>query len=118
MPEGYLPILVMLIVATGFAGIALGVPTLFGPRRDNQAKNEPYETGMLPLGDVRRRFPVQFYMVAVLYILFDVEVILLYPWAVMLHQLRWFGLAEMAVFLIILLVGFFYAWKNDAFNWL
>lgn len=118
MPEGYLPILVMLIIATGFAGIALGVPALFGPRRDNPAKNEPYETGMLPFGDTRRRFPVQFYMVAVLYILFDVEVILLYPWAVMLHQLRWFGLAEMAVFLIILLVGFFYAWKNDAFKWL
>ncbi len=118
MSEGYLPILVMLIVAAGFAAIALGVPALLGPRRNNPAKNEPYETGMLPYGDTRGRFPVQFYIVAVLYILFDVEVILLYPWAVWLHQLRWFGIAEMAVFLIILLVGFYYAWKNGAFKWL
>ncbi len=118
MPEGYLPILVMLIIATGFAGIALGVPALLGPRRDIPAKNEPYETGMLPYKDARRRFPVQYYVVAVLYILFDVEVILLYPWAVTLHLLRWFGIAEMAVFLVILLVGFIYAWKNDAFHWL
>ncbi len=118
MPEGYLPILVMLIVATGFAGIALGVPAFLGPRRDNPAKNEPYETGMLPFADARRRFPVQYYVVAVLYILFDVEVILLYPWAVALNKLRWFGIGEMVVFLIILLVGFVYAWKNDAFKWM
>lgn len=117
MPEGYLPILVMLVIATGFAGIALGVPALLGPRRDNPAKNEAYETGMLPLGDARRRFPVQFYVIAVLFILFDVEVILMYPWAVILHQLRWFGLIEMMIFLIILLVGFVYAVKNDALRW-
>ncbi len=118
MPESYLPILIMLIIATGFAGIALGVPSFLGPRRNNPAKNEPYETGMLPFGEARRRFPVQFYVVAVLFILFDVEVILMYPWAVVLHQLRWFGLLEMVIFLIILFVGFVYAWKNDAFKWL
>ncbi len=118
MPEGYLPILVMLVIATGFAGIALGVPALLGPRRPNPAKDEPYETGMLPLGDARRRFPVQFYVVAVLFILFDVEVILMYPWAVAMQQLRWFGIIEMAIFIIILLVGFVYAWKNDAFKWM
>ena len=117
MSEGYLPILVMLIIATGFAGIALGVPAILGPRRHNPAKDEPYESGMLPYGDARRRFPVQFYLVAVLFILFDVETILLYPWAVSLRKLGVFGLIEMAVFLIILLVGFFYAWKNDAFKW-
>ncbi len=118
MPEGYLPILVMLVIATGFAGIALGVPALLGPRRPNPAKDEPYETGMLPFGDARRRFPVQFYVVAVLFILFDVEVILMYPWAVAMQQLRWFGIIEMAIFIIILLVGFVYAWKNDAFKWM
>ena len=118
MPEGYLPILVMLVVATGFAGIALGVPALLGPRRDNPAKNEAYETGMLPLGDARRRFPVQFYVIAVLFILFDVEVILMYPWAVSARKLGVFGLVEMAIFIMILLVGFIYAWKNDAFKWL
>ncbi len=118
MPEGYLPILVMLVIATGFAGIALGVPALLGPRRPNPAKDEPYETGMLPFGDARRRFPVQFYVVAVLFILFDVEVILMYPWAAAMQQLRWFGIIEMAIFIIILLVGFIYAWKNDAFKWM
>ncbi len=118
MPEGYLPILVMLVIATGFAGIALGVPALLGPRRPNPAKDEPYETGMLPFGDARRRFPVQFYVVAVLFILVDVEVILMYPWAAALQQLRWFGIIEMAIFIAILLVGFVYAWKNDAFKWM
>jgi NADH-quinone oxidoreductase subunit A len=117
MPEGYLPILVMLVVATGFAMIALGVPALLGPRRPNPAKDSAYESGMLPYGEARRRFPVQFYLVAVLFILFDVETILLYPWAVSLRKLGVFGLAEMAVFMVILLVGFIYAWKNDAFKW-
>ena len=117
MPEGYLPILVMLVVATGFAAIALGRAALLGPRRPNPAKDEPYESGMLPYGDARRRFPVQFYVIAVLFILFDVEIILLYPWAVIAHQLGVFGLIEMAIFLVILLVGFVYAWKNDAFKW-
>ncbi len=117
MPEGYLPILVMLIIATGFAGIAMGAPVLLGPRRDNPAKNVPYETGMLPYGDARRRFPVQYYVVAVLFILFDVEVILMYPWAVALRQLGPFGLIEMGIFIVILLVGFTYAWKSGAFKW-
>ena len=89
MPEGYLPILVMVVVAFGFAAIALGVSALLGPRRHNSAKNEPYESGILPFGDAKRRFPVQFYVVAVLFILFDVEVILMYPWAV---AARKFGL--------------------------
>jgi NADH-quinone oxidoreductase subunit A len=118
MPEGYLPILVMLVVASGFAAMALGVPALLGPRHKSAVKDETYEAGMKPMGDARRRFPVQFYLVGVLYILFDVETILLYPWAVSVRALGLFGLAEMAVFLAILLVGFVYAWKNDAFKWL
>jgi NADH-quinone oxidoreductase subunit A len=118
MPEGYLPILVMLIVAGAFAVIALVVPALLGPRRYTRAKNEPYESGMLPFGDAKRRFPIQFYVVAVLFILFDVEVIMMYPWAVAARQLGLFGLIEVGVFLVILLVGFIYAWKNGAFKWL
>lgn len=117
MPEGYLPILVMVIVAFAFAAIALTASALLGPRRHNQAKDEAYESGILPFGDAKRRFPVQFYMVAVLFILFDVEVILMYPWAVVARKLGLFGLVEMALFLVILLVGFIYAWKNDAFKW-
>jgi NADH-quinone oxidoreductase subunit A len=117
MPEGYLPILIMVIVASAFAAIALSVSALLGPRKTNLAKDEPYESGMLPVGDAKRRFPVQFYMVAVLFILFDVEVILMYPWAMAARKLGLFGLIEMAIFIVILFVGFVYAWKNDAFKW-
>ena len=97
--------------------IALGASALLGPRRRNSAKDEPYESGILPFGDAKRRFPVQFYIVAVLFILFDVEVILMYPWAVAARKLGLFGLIEMVIFVAILLVGFVYAWKNDAFKW-
>ena len=72
---------------------------------------------MLPYSDARRRFPVQYYVVAVLFILFDIEVIFLYPWAVILRQLKLFGLIEMGVFLVILLVGFFYVWRKGALDW-
>lgn len=118
MPAGYLPILVMVVVAFGFAAIALGASALLGPKRHNPAKAEPYESGILPFGDAKRRFPVQFYVVAVLFILFDVEVILMYPWAVAARKLGLFGLIEMALFIVILLVGFIYAWKNHAFKWM
>lgn len=117
MPEGYLPILVMVVVAFGFAAIALGVSAVLGPKRHNPVKHEPYESGILPFGDAKRRFPVQFYLVAVLFILFDVEVILMVPWAVAARKLGLFGLIEMAIFVVILLVGFVVAWKNDAFKW-
>jgi NADH-quinone oxidoreductase subunit A len=118
MPEGYLPILVMMVVAGGFAAIALIVSAILGPKRYNQAKNEPYESGILPFGDARQRFPIQFYVIAVLFILFDVEVVLMYPWAVAARKLGVFGLVEMGIFVAILLVGFVYAWKNHAFEWL
>ena len=117
MPEGYLPILVMVVIAGAFSVIALTASALLGPRRYNKAKDEPYESGILPFGDAKRRFPVQFYVIAVLFILFDVEVILMYPWAVSARKLGVFGLVEMAIFLVILLVGFVYAWKNDTFKW-
>jgi len=117
MPEGYLPILVMVVIAGAFSVIALTASALLGPRRYNKAKDEPYESGILPFGDAKRRFPVQFYVIAVLFILFDVEVILMYPWAVSARKLGVFGLVEMTIFLVILLVGFVYAWKNDAFKW-
>jgi NADH-quinone oxidoreductase subunit A len=117
MPEGYLPILVMVVIAGAFSVIALTASALLGPRRYNKAKDAPYESGILPFGDAKRRFPVQFYVIAVLFILFDVEVILMYPWAVSARKLGVFGLVEMAIFLVILLVGFIYAWKNDAFKW-
>ena len=117
MPVDYLPILILIVLAAVFAVIALAVPALFGPKRANDAKLEPYESGMLPYTDARRRFPVQYYVVAVLFILFDIEVIFLYPWAVVLRQLKLFGLIEMGVFLAILLIGYIFAWKKGALEW-
>lgn len=117
MPIEYLPILILIVVAAIFAVIALAVPAVMGPRRATKARLEPYESGMLPYTDARRRFPVQYYVIAVLFILFDIEVIFLYPWAVILRQLKLFGLIEMGIFLLILLVGFAYAWRKDALEW-
>jgi NADH-quinone oxidoreductase subunit A len=118
MPASYLPILVMLVLAGAFAAIAIVASALLGPRRSNPVKGEPYESGIIPFGDARHRIPIQFYVIAVLFILFDVEVILMFPWAVSARKLGVFGLVEMAIFIVILLVGFVYAWKNNAFKWL
>ncbi|MEA3335441.1 MAG: NADH-quinone oxidoreductase subunit A [Chloroflexota bacterium] len=117
MPVDYLPIFILIVLAAIFAVIALVMPAVLGPRRPNKAKMEAYESGVLPYSDARRRFPVQYYVVAVLFILFDIEVIFLYPWAVVLRQLKLFGLIEMAVFLAILIIGFVYVWRKGALEW-
>lgn len=122
MAVSYLPLLILLIVATGFAGIAIGLPILLGPKRNNKQKLEPYESGMIPFNDARRRFPVKYYLVAMLFILFDIEVIFLYPWAAVMRQLRdqhsmLFALAPVGFFLLILIVGLIYEWKKGALDW-
>jgi NADH-quinone oxidoreductase subunit A len=117
VPIEYLPILILIVIAAVFAVIALAMPALFGPKRTTQARLEPYESGMLPYSDARRRFPVQYYVVAMLFILFDIEVIFLYPWAVIMRQLKLFGLIQMAIFLLILIVGFVYVWRKGALEW-
>jgi len=113
----YLPILVLILVSIAFAGIAILLPSVLGPKNPNRMKQEPIESGMIPFADARRRFPVQYYMVAVLFIIFDIEVIFLFPWAVSLNQLKFFGLIEMGIFLGILLIGYLYVWKKGAFEW-
>jgi len=117
VPVDYLPLLILILFATVFALIAMVVPALLGPKRPNEAKLDVYESGMLPYSDAHHRFPVQYYVVAVLFILFDIEVIFLYPWAVMLRGLRLFGLIEMGVFLLILVIGYIFAWKKGALEW-
>jgi NADH-quinone oxidoreductase subunit A len=117
VPGDYIPILLLIGLATVFAVIAMVVPALFGPRRTTKARLEPYESGMLPYSDARRRFPVQYYVIAVLFIVFDIEVIFLYPWAVVLRQLKLFGLIQMAVFLAVLLVGYVFVWRKGALDW-
>jgi NADH-quinone oxidoreductase subunit A len=113
----YLPLLILVIVAAIFAAIAIIVPTIFGPKRDNKQKKEPYESGIIPFADARRRFPVKYFLVAMLFILFDIEVIFLYPWAVVLRDLRWLAMAPMLFFLFILIIGLVYEWKKGALDW-
>ncbi|MEZ4616328.1 MAG: NADH-quinone oxidoreductase subunit A [Caldilineaceae bacterium] len=122
MAAEYLPLLVLVIVATGVGGIAIILPALLGPRRDNNQKLEPYESGIIPFADAKRRFPVKYYLVAMLFILFDIEVIFLYPWAAVLRTLRdnysaLFALAPMGFFLLILVIGLVYEWRKGALDW-
>lgn len=113
----YLPILVLVVVSAAFAVIALIVPYYLGPRKPSQTKEETYESGKLPYGDARRQVPVQYYMVAMLFLMFDLEVVFLYPWAVLFKRLKLFGLIEMGVFVGILLIGYIYVWKKGALEW-
>src|SRR5512137_101005 len=104
-------------MATGPAKQVVVIGMLFGPRRPTLRKSQPYESGMRPIGPGTRRMPVRFYLVAVLFILFDIEIIFFLPWAVVYRQLGKFGLVEMLIFIIILLVGYVYAWKKGALEW-
>ena len=113
----YIAIAVMIVLATIIAGIAIGLGELLGPKKKSKVKEEPYESGIAPIGPGTRRMPVRFYLIAVLFILFDIEVVLFVPWAVVFRQLGRFGLAEMVVFIVILLIGYVYAWKKGALEW-
>ena len=113
----YIAIAVMIVVATLIAAIAIGLGELLGPKKKMDVKDEPYESGIAPIGPGTRRMPVRFYLIAVLFILFDIEVIFFLPWAVVFRRLGLFGLAEMGVFIVILLVGYIYAWKKGALEW-
>src|SRR5271170_8363783 len=121
MPDNYfaryLPILIHLIVAGALAAVIVLLSWLVGQRKPTRAKMEPYECGMTAVGDARGRFSVKFYLVAMLFILFDVEAIFLYPWAVILRQLKMFGFWEMMVYIAIVLVGLFYVWKKGVLDW-
>src|SRR6266498_246279 len=113
----YIAIGVMIAVATLIALIAIGLGELFGPKKKSETKSMPYESGMNPYGEGTRRMPVRFYLIAVLFILFDIEVVFFLPWAMVFRQLGIFGLIEMFIFIIILLVGYVYAWKKGALEW-
>jgi NADH-quinone oxidoreductase subunit A len=113
----YIAIAVMVVVATVIAAIAIGLGELLGPKKKSKVKQEPYESGIVPIGPGTRRMPVRFYLIAVLFILFDIEVVFFLPWAVVFRQLGLFGLLEMGVFVLILLVGYVYAWKKGALEW-
>jgi NADH-quinone oxidoreductase subunit A len=113
----YVAIGLMVALSTVVALIAIGLGTLFGPKKQSAAKAMPYESGMVPIGEGTRRMPIRFYLIAVLFILFDIEVVFFLPWAIVFRQLGLFGLIEMVIFIVILLVGYVYAWKKGALEW-
>jgi len=117
MLENYLPILVFLVIAAVLGGVLLSLGFLLGPRRPDEAKNSPYECGFEAFEDSRMKFDVRYYLVAILFIIFDLEIAFLFPWAVSLDTIGGFGMLAMAVFLLILVVGFIYEWKKGALEW-
>jgi NADH-quinone oxidoreductase subunit A len=121
MPDNYfvryLPLLIHLGLALALAAAIVLLSQLLGRHRYSRAKFQPYECGMAPVGDARERFSVKFYMVAMVFILFDVEAVFLYPWAILLRELKMFGFLEMLVYIAIILVGFLYIWRKGVLDW-
>src|SRR5262252_2005480 len=115
--ELYFPVLVQAIVAMALAAGLLTASYLLGKRVKNRVKDMPYECGITPTGDARERFSVKFYLVAMLFILFDIEAIFLYPWVVVYRELKMFAFVEMSIFVVLILSGFFYIWKKGALDW-
>jgi NADH-quinone oxidoreductase subunit A len=117
MLQAYIPILLFVLVAIGFAIFALIFAWLIRPERYNRVKLEPYECGIEPKTDARDRYSIRYYLIAMLFVVFDVETVFMFPWAVIMDRLALFGLIEMIVFLFILIIGYFYAWKQGALEW-
>jgi NADH-quinone oxidoreductase subunit A len=115
--DSYFPVLVQVLLAMALAAGLLSASFVLGKRVRNRVKDIPYESGITPTGDARHRFSVKFYLVAMLFILFDIEAIFLYPWVVVYRELRMFAFVEMLVFVIMTLSGFFYIWKKGALDW-
>ena len=117
MPIEYLPILIYLVLAVGITLLVLFSNRLLGPSRPTLRKQMPYESGIRPVGTARERFHIRYHVIAMIFLIFDLEIAFIYPWAVMYKQLGWPGFMEMMIFLGILIVGFLYAWKRGAFQW-
>ncbi len=121
MIEQYIPVLIVLVVAAGFAAAVIISSKLFGPQRPNREKVSTYESGMKPVGTVRERISIKYYLVAMFFIIFDLEVIFIYPWAVEFKRLfGQYGISvfiSMLIFLIVLEIGYLYAYKKGGFKW-
>ena len=115
--DNYGPLLLMFILAAGLAGALITASAVIGRHKRTREKDQPYECGIRPTGDARQPFSVHFYMVALIFILFDIEAIFLYPWALVYRQLSVFGFVEMVLYIMILLVGYIFLWKKGALNW-
>jgi NADH-quinone oxidoreductase subunit A len=115
--HGWVPILIMLGLGAGFAVFNIGLSNLVGPRKPTPEKMAPYECGMPPVGDARERHPVKFYLVAMIFLLFDIEVAFLYPFAMALRDLGWPGFIQLVVFFAILVTGYIYVWRKGVLDW-
>src|SRR5579871_6980879 len=121
MPENYaqayFPVLIQMVIAIALAGGLIAASTLLGKRAKSPLKLTAYESGMAPVGSARERFSVKFYLVGMIFILFDIEAVFLYPWAVVYRELKMFAFGEMFVFVALIMIGFFYVWKKGALDW-
>ena len=117
MPSTYIPIAIFVAVATGFPLFTLVASNLLHPKKYNKVKLEPYECGIEPVTDARDRYSIRYYLIAMLFVIFDVETVFMFPWAVIFNKLLLFGLIEMLVFILILVVGYYYAWQKGALDW-
>lgn len=113
----YLPVFILLIVGIGLSLAMVAVTRIMGPRYTTAIKRSPFESGSNPIGTARERFSVKFYMVAILFIVFDVEAVFIYPWAVLLQELGWAAMISMLIFMATLVVGLIYVWKKGALSW-
>ncbi len=117
MLENYFPILLFIVIALVFGGIMVGAGAVFAPHRPDSEKLSPYECGFEAFEDARMKFDVRYYLIAILFILFDLEIAFLFPWAVTLNEIGSFGFWSMMIFLLILIVGFVYEWMKGALEW-
>ena len=117
MLANYFPILLFLAIGTAVGVVPVAMGWLIGPNKPDSEKLSPYECGFEAFEDARMKFDVRYYLVAILFILFDLEIAFLFPWAIVLQQIGWFGMAAMMIFLGILVVGFIYEWKKGALEW-
>ena len=115
--QGWLSILLMIALGAGFALVSVVLSSVLGPRKPTAEKEAPYECGMPPVGDARERQSVKFYLVAMIFLLFDIEVAFLYPWAMALRDLGWTGFVQVLVFVALLLTGYIYVWRKGALDW-
>ena len=114
----YIGLLVTFVISTGIAGAVIFLNKILGPKgKLTEAKKEPFECGVDPISQPSGHFSIKFYLIAMLFILFDVEIVWLFPWAVVLKEMKWTGLIEMFSFLAVLVIGFLYAWKKGALEW-
>ena len=115
--EGFLPILIMIALGVGFAAGNVVLSQFIGPSKPSPEKSAQYECGMPPVGDARERQSIKFYLVAMIFLLFDIEVAFLYPWAMALRDLGWNGFVQVLLFMALLLAGYIYVWRKGALDW-